>query len=118
VPIRPELRHLYGAAHRAERAALIAKHGAACQRCGAPRLRHLNLAHVTHDPLSEKRALWCPACHARNDAPHRVAMMRRTRARRAGQLWLLPELEFDPFPVWQIPGEQLLAAAQQRLPFA
>lgn len=115
MPIRPELRHLYGAAHRADRAALIAEHGPHCQKCGAETLMYLNLAHVTHDPLSEKRALWCPSCHARNDARHRLAMMRRTHARRVGQLWLLPEIEFDPFPVWQIPEDRLLAAAQARL---
>jgi predicted amidophosphoribosyltransferase len=118
VPIRPELRHLYRAAHRAERARLIAEHGAICQKCGAARETYLNLCHLTHDPLSAKRALWCPSCHARNDSPHRLAMMRRTRARRAGQLWLMPEIEFDPVPAWQIPRDRVLEAAQQRLPFA
>lgn len=115
MPIRPELKHLYGAAHRARRAALIAQHGTKCQKCGGDTPSYLNLAHRSHDPLSVDCALWCPACHARNDSPHRLAMMRRTRARRVGQLWLLPEIEYDPFPVWQIPAKQLLEAAQARL---
>jgi hypothetical protein len=40
----------------------------------------------------------CPSCHSRNDTRQRVAMTRRTRARRYGQLWLSVELEFAPYP--------------------
>lgn len=115
MPIRPELRQFYGAAHRADRAALIAEHGPICMRCGAETLEYLNLAHVTHDPRSTSRALWCASCHAANDAPHRIAVMRRRRAERHGQLWLMPEIEFDPYPVWLIPEKKLHAAAQGRL---
>jgi hypothetical protein len=85
-------------------------------KCGAETLAYLNLAHTAHDPRrTDAVALWCPRCHAANDAPHRIAVMRRTEARRHGQLWLLPEIEYDPFPLWQIPARKLLAAAQARL---
>src|SRR3982751_4441836 len=56
---------------------------------------YLNAAHLSHDPRDNVRvAVLCPACHSRHDTPQRIAMTRRTRARRSGQLWLLPEIEF------------------------
>jgi hypothetical protein len=45
--------------------------------------------------------------HARNDTPQRVAMTGRTRARRAGQLWLTPELEYAPYASWMVPRRVL-----------
>ena len=60
----------------------------------------LNRAHLSHDPLDpENLAFLCPSCHARNDTPQRVAMTRRTRAERAGQLWLDEEIRLGPYPV-------------------
>lgn len=104
MPIRPELRHLYrGPEWQAQRAAAIERAGGRCATC---RHEHpmLNGAHKNHDPHDPRSVIaWCPACHARHDAPHRVAVMRRTRARREGQLWLLPELEYAADPFWMIP---------------
>ena len=80
-----------------------------CQRCGKPR-RLLNVAHLTHDPTDRHLlAVLCPRCHARNDTPQRIAMTRRTRAQRRGQLWLSEELRWAPFPVrtWPIALRQL-----------
>jgi hypothetical protein len=115
MPIRPELRPYYGAQHRAYRRQLIELLGARCMSCGREGARYLNLAHTQHDPRSpELVALWCPACHARHDAPHAYAMTRRSRARRVGQLWLLPEIEWAPFVSWMIPA-RVLKAGQWRL---
>ena len=114
MPIRPELRKYYGAAWRAYRLILldIARHR--CVKCRAPHPR-LNGAHVTHDPRdNELVQILCPSCHARHDAPHRLAVMRRSAARRTGQLWLTPELEYAPYPAWMIP-RRVLARAQERL---
>lgn len=115
MPIRPELRQFYGAAHRAYRAEMIRIHGARCVKCGAECVRYLNLAHTHHDPRQpELVALWCPSCHATHDAPQVYAVRRRTRAKRVGQLWLFPEVEFAPFPSWMVP-RRVLIAAQGRL---
>jgi hypothetical protein len=53
-------------------------------------------------PATANFTILCPACHARHDTPQRVAMTRRTRARRAGQLWLTPELEYVPYASWMV----------------
>jgi len=37
-------------------------------------------------------------------------MTRRTRARRSGQLWLTPELEYAPYASWMVPRRVLDAA--------
>jgi hypothetical protein len=103
VPIRPELRHFYDSHWRTYRLALIAIHGSRCSACKRAVQRYLNLAHLTHDPRSSSVALMCPACHNRHDSAHRLAIWRRNRARRAGQLWLMPELEYAPYPAWMIP---------------
>lgn len=119
MPIRPELRQFYGAAHRAFRRELIAARGPVCMKCGQVRERYLNLAHVTHDPRVQTQVcLWCPSCHAIHDAPHAFAIRRRTFARRAGQLWLLPEIEFAAVPMWLVPrklARAVIASAQGRL---
>jgi hypothetical protein len=117
MPLRPELRsQFYGAEWRAYRLRLIAIAQNRCAHCGAelpsPRLSG---AHVTHDPRDmELVEVLCFACHARNDSGHRLAMMRRSRARRVGQLWLLPEIEWACFPAWLIPA-RVLRDAQGRL---
>jgi 5-methylcytosine-specific restriction endonuclease McrA len=99
MPIRRELRKYYRSEWRAYRLSLIAIHGAKCMACGRAVERYLNLAHVTHDPRQNSLvSLWCPSCHSRHDTRQRVAMTRRTLARRHGQLWLSVELEFAPYP--------------------
>jgi hypothetical protein len=114
MPIRPELRKYYGAAWREYRGMLIALAGDRCTRCGAAHPM-LNGAHVSHDPRDmELVTVWCPRCHARHDAPHRYAMMRRGHAKRVGQLWLFPEVEWAPYASWMIP-RRVLRAAQERL---
>lgn len=115
MPIRPENRQYYGATHRAYRAALIAIHGAKCAACGRETPKYLNLAHLERDPRSSSIvALRCPTCHGRFDALWNLALARRTRAKRVGQLWLLPELEYAPLPAWMIPA-RVLREAQGRL---
>jgi hypothetical protein len=114
MPIRPELRRFYNAEWRRYRLQLITLAGGRCQRC---KREHpmLNGAHVTHDPRDmELIMVLCPRCHGQNDAPHAFAMRRRTLAKRVGQLWLLPELEYAPFANWMIP-RRVLTAGQGRL---
>jgi 5-methylcytosine-specific restriction endonuclease McrA len=114
MPIRRELRRFYGAEWRAYRATLIALAGGKCLECGRPHAM-LNGAHMTHDPRDMALVMvLCPSCHAKHDAPHRVAMMRRNRAKRVGQLWLLPEIEWAPYASWMIP-RRVIAGAQERL---
>ena len=114
MPIRPELRIYYRAAWRAQRRETIAILGSACIVCGVEHPR-INLAHTNHDPRNGSLvALMCPTCHATHDAPQRYAMTRRTRARRHGQLWLLPEIEWAPFAGWMIP-KRVLEEQQGRL---
>jgi hypothetical protein len=115
MPIRRELRAFYGPEWRAYRRALIEKHGPICTVCGARVEKYINLAHRTHDPKSGIVALMCPADHNRHDAAHRLAIWRRNRARDAGQLWLLPEIEHAPYAPWMIP--QVAAAAAQEALF-
>jgi hypothetical protein len=103
VPIRAELKKFYGKEWRAFRLALIAAHGAVCAHCGRTVPAYLNLAHITHDVRTSHVALLCAACHCRHDARHRLAIWRRNRARRHGQLWLSTELEYAPYPTWLIP---------------
>jgi hypothetical protein len=114
MPIRPELRHFYGAAWRAYRLVLLESAGNKCQTCGRPH-RWLNCAHVHHDPRDGQMvAVWCPRCHARHDAPHSYAVRRRTLAKRHGQLWILPEVEFAPFASWMVP-RSVIEEAQHKL---
>jgi 5-methylcytosine-specific restriction endonuclease McrA len=105
MPIRPENRRYYDARWRQFRVALLAAAGHVCQRCGKPH-RLLNVAHLTHDPTDQRLvAVLCPACHSRNDTPQRIAMTRRTRAQRRGQLWLSEEIRLAPFPLRTWPLE-------------
>lgn len=113
MPIRPELRHFYrGAGWQRQRADAIARADGKCELCGMPHSM-LNGAHPTHDPRSAMISAWCPACHAHHDAPHRLAVMRRRHARRVGQLWLLPEIEYSADPVWMTPTAVLRLAQQE-----
>lgn len=116
MPIRPALRKYYGADWRRFKVELIAARGAICEQCGVEVPHGINGAHQTHNPRDRRSVkLWCPSCHARHDAPHRIAMMRRTRAAATGQLWLLPELEWAPFASWEIPARVADVLLQLRL---
>jgi hypothetical protein len=118
MPIRPELRKFYGPEWRRYRRVLIELAGGRCAKCRAVQgtfAGSLNGAHTTHDPRDMALvAIFCPSCHARHDAAHRYAMWRRNRARRAGQLWLLPGIEYAPYASWMIPT-RVIAAAQAGL---
>jgi hypothetical protein len=114
MPIRREFRKYYLREWRDYRAALIAIHGPVCASCRMQVTAYLNLCHITHDPRSSAVRLMCAACHNRHDSARRIAVFRRNRARAAGQLWLLDEIEFAASPSWLIP-RRVLAAAQQPL---
>lgn len=121
MPIAPHFRRYYGPAWRQYRETLIAiaRRGdgtVRCTKCQEPVSgRRLQVAHVTHDPRRpDLVCIWCAACHASNDAPHRLAVWRRNRAKRVGQLWLLPELEYAPFPAWMIP-KRVIEGMQGRM---
>ncbi|HEX4309166.1 MAG TPA: hypothetical protein VHZ25_04010 [Acidobacteriaceae bacterium] len=106
MPLRAEHRKYYGRHWRTFRLELIREAGGEiCSQCGIELAQGINGAHRDHDPRNQASvALMCPGCHARHDAPHRVAITRRRKADAAGQLWLLPELEWAPFASWEIPG--------------
>jgi 5-methylcytosine-specific restriction endonuclease McrA len=115
MPIRPEYRSYYGAAWRRYRAALLERLPVpACSKCGRTATINLQLAHLTHDPRSSAVAFLCAACHNRHDAAFRLAVARRNRARRYGQRWLWPEVQWACYPVWRIP-RRVAAALQGRL---
>ena len=104
MPIRAEFRHYYNTGWRRLRLERLAAAGYRCANC---RRWHplLNLAHLSHDPTSRMELeVLCPSCHAKNDTRQRVAMTRRTRAARRGQLWLSEELRWAPYPAWAWPG--------------
>ncbi len=103
MPIRPELRKYYNADWRRFRAQLVAQAKDRCSVCGIELAMGLNGAHVNHDPRDRLSVrIMCPACHAHHDAGHCLAIRRRNRARKVGQLWLLPEIEWAPFNDWEI----------------
>lgn len=85
MPIRAEHRQFYGREFRDYRLELIAEAGGpVCSKCGALYER-INAAHQDHDPAHlNSVALMCPSCHARHDAKHRFAIMRRNRAEERG----------------------------------
>lgn len=117
MPIRKEHRKLYGRKWREFRLQLIeAAGGQICSNCGIELAQGINGAHEDHNPRNpESVRLKCPSCHARHDAPHRIAIMRRHKAQATGQLWLLPELEWAPFASWEIPGWVYDRLSQLRL---
>jgi hypothetical protein len=98
MPIRAEIRHLYGAAHRRLRAELIALLGDACQKVQASALAAQSRALDARPHEYEAGTILCPSCHAKYDARQRHAMTRRTIAKRRGQLWLTDAIEWAPFP--------------------
>lgn len=106
MPIRAEHRQYYRAEWRAFRLELIERAGGEiCSCCGIELAQGINGAHQDHDPRNKASVvLMCPSCHARHDAPHRIAITRRRRADQTGQLWLLPELQWAPFASWEIPA--------------
>src|SRR4051812_26548219 len=98
MPIRPEERKYYDARWRRLRLAALEAAGNVCRRCRRSH-RLLNLAHPSHHAADQQLLMvLCPSCHAKNDTPQRIAMTRRTRAKRRGQLWLSEELQLAPFP--------------------
>ena len=110
MPIRPEFRKFYGRQWRAYRLVLLELAANRCTKCGATH-PVLNCAPVHHDPRDGQLVtVWCPSCHAKHDAPHAYAIRRRTLARRAGQLWLFPEIEWAPFASWMVPRRVLIEA--------
>lgn len=112
--IRPEYRRFYGRDWRRYRLRLLELRGAWCRDCGHAIARYANLSHETHDPLNSSVRIRCAACHARADARHRAAVVRRKRAAAAGQLWLMPEIEWAAAPAWAIPAGALRAIHAQR----
>ena len=109
MPIRPEYRKYYRTNWRKLRLAVLEAAGHRCQRCGRGH-RWLNIAHLSHDPADHvSLAVLCPSCHSKHDTPQRLAMTRRTRAIRRGQLWLSEEIRIAPFPVrtWPLALRQL-----------
>ena len=109
MPIRVEDRKYYNASWRKLRLAALKAAGNVCQRCGRAH-RLLNLAHLSHDPADQHSLMvLCPSCHAKNDTPQRIAMTRRTRAKRRGQLWLSEEVKMAPFPlrIWPVRLRQM-----------
>jgi hypothetical protein len=104
MPIRAEYRTFYGSAWRRRRLRLIAERGARCADCGREGERYLNVSHDRHDPRTDLVTLRCPGCHAHYDAAHALAVRRRNRAGRSGQLWLLAEVEFAVTPAWELPA--------------
>jgi hypothetical protein len=102
--IRAEYRKFYGRAWRRFRARLLEVRGAVCRDCGRAITRYVNLSHESHDPVGSSIRIRCAACHARADAPHRLAVVRRRRAAHAGQLWLWIEVEYAATPAWALPA--------------
>jgi RNase P subunit RPR2 len=99
MPIRVEHRAYYGSAWRLFRRSLIeAAGGEICTVCRIELAQGINGAHRDHNPQNPASVvLMCPGCHARHDALHRRAVIRRRRAARYGQLWLWAEVEFAVF---------------------
>jgi hypothetical protein len=105
--IRPEYRAFYGPAWQKYRERLLEVRGAWCRDCGRAIAKYANLSHETHDPLNSSIRIRCVACHTRADAPHALAVRRRNRAKRTGQLWLSAALEHAATPAWAIPRAAL-----------
>jgi hypothetical protein len=105
MPIRPEYRKFYRAEWRRFRLTMLEQAGNVCESCHRPH-RLLNVAHLSHDPADRLRiAVLCPSCHSRHDTAQRIAVTRRTRAYRRGQMWLSRDLEMAAVPVRLLPLE-------------
>lgn len=111
MPIAKAFQRFYGVEWRAYRAELIASHGSVCSVCRRQVPAYLNLAHLDHDQRNSRVALLCIGCHNRHDAAHRLAIWRRNRAKRHGQLWLSAEIEWAPYPSWFVPTRVRAALA-------
>jgi 5-methylcytosine-specific restriction endonuclease McrA len=99
MPIRAEYRKYYDARWRKFRLSMLEAAGNVCQICHQPH-RLLNVVHLSHDPADRKSlTVLCPSCHSKFATAQRIAMTRRTRARKYGQMWLSEELEVAPLPV-------------------
>ena len=99
MPIRPEFRKYYDARWRKLRLTMLEAAGNVCQMCHRPH-RLLNVAHLSGDPANRAAlTVLCPSCHSKRNAAQRMAMGRRTRANKRGQMWLSDELEVAPMPV-------------------
>jgi 5-methylcytosine-specific restriction endonuclease McrA len=99
MPIRAEYRKYYDTRWRKFRLSMLEAAGHACQMCHKPH-RLLNVAHLSNDPADRwSLTVLCPSCHSKFNAAQRIAMTRRTRARKRGQMWLTDELEVAPLPV-------------------
>jgi 5-methylcytosine-specific restriction endonuclease McrA len=70
-----------------------------CYRPGSLTFDHrfvLTVHHIDHNPGNcddDNLIALCAPCHLRADAQHHARNAKRTRARRAGQLWLSSEWE-------------------------
>jgi hypothetical protein len=109
MPIRLECRKYYDSRWRKFRLAMLEAAGNVCQRCGKAH-RLLNVAHLSHDPADRRSlAVLCPSCHSKNDTPQRIAMTRRSKAQKHGQLWLSEDIRLAPYPVrtWPLQLRQL-----------
>jgi len=109
MPIRPDCRKYYDARWRKFRLAMIEAAGNVCERCGKNH-RMLNVAHLSHDPADRRFiAVLCPSCHSKNDTAQRIAMTRRSRAQKHGQMWLTEDIRLAPYPVrtWPMQLRQL-----------
>ena len=99
MPIRSEYRKYYDARWRKFRLTALEAAGNVCERCGKAH-RLLNVAHLSHDPADHRSiAVLCPSCHAKNDTPQRIAMTRRSRAKKRGQMWLAEDIRLAPYPL-------------------
>ena len=99
MPIRAEYRKYYDARWRKFRLSMLEAAGHVCQMCRQPH-RLLNVVHLSHDPADRTSlTVLCPSCHSKYETAQRIAMTRRTRARKHGQMWLTEEIEVAPLPV-------------------
>jgi hypothetical protein len=116
MPLRRELKPFYdGHGWRRFREEYAATHPKICAVCQC-RDPLMNLAHLTHDPLRRDFICWlCPRCHGIHDTPQRIALTRRTKAKKHGQLWLWPEVEFAPELIWLIPADLVIPARQEEM---
>lgn len=115
MPLRPEIRPLYGEAWRRFRERFALTHPPICARCDQPHPM-MNLAHIRHDAgrRDALAVIWlCPHCHGKHDTPRRLAVTRR--AHKIGQLWLSAELELAAFHWWEIAPEVNAAALRNAL---
>jgi hypothetical protein len=73
--------------------------GAECYWPGAPAMDRrfvLTVHHIDHNPANcadDNLIALCAPCHLQADARWHARNAKRTRTRRAGQLWLSPEME-------------------------